>query len=279
MHVVDVGLSQRWNKKRSSWAPLRPVIDRDRYEVSVINDATARAFSQTHHYQGQIGPLRAAFGLFRREARGEKTLVGIAAFGVLMQPAAAERWCSLGCLEVPDLNRLCLLDSVEYNAESFFVARAMRMLRERVKGVRAIISYTDPVPRYASNGRQVLRGHVGQCYQALNMRYVGRSASRTLIQDREGRVVSARALSKLKNGERGADYVARQLFMAGAPPRHWGESGREYHDRALAEGPFVRIRHPGNLVYVHALDASRAVLDGLAPGLPYLKRIDLNLPP
>lgn len=275
---MDVsGLSQRWKRRRATWAPVRSVIDPDRYEVVVISDSQARTFCETNHYSGSIGACRLACGLLRRETGGEKELVGVAVFGVLMQPAAAERWCSRPCLEVPDLNRLCLLDKAEFNAESFFVARALRLLRERVRGVRALISYTDPVPRFAADGRQVLRGHVGQCYQALGMRFVGWSSARNLIMNRDGRVVSGRSLSKLRNGERGADYVARQLFMAGAPPRRFGESGREYHDRALAEGPFTKVKHPGNLVYVHAIDDGRDVTAGLAPALPYLKRSDLNL--
>ena len=67
-------------------------------------------------------------------------------------------------------------------------------------------------------------------------------------------MVSARALSKLRNDDRGAAYAYRDLLAAGAPPRQLGEDNRAYVARALAEGPFRRFKHPGNLTYTWALD-------------------------
>ena len=47
-----------------------------------------------------------------------------------------------------------------------------------------------------------------------------------------------------------AGYAYSQLLAAGAPPIRPGETGRGYVGRALLEGPFRKIRHPGNLAYV-----------------------------
>lgn len=55
----------------------------------------------------------------------------------------------------------------------------------------------------------------------------------------------------------------------GAPRRRPGESGSEYVRRALAEGPFRRVRHPGNFVYVWPL--APTVAAALPPALPYPK--------
>ena len=80
-------------------------------------------------------------------------------------------------------------------------------------------------------------GHVGTCYQSTGARHVGRSRPRTLLFDTEGRVVSERALTKLRNDETGAKYAYAQLTAAGAPRRRMGESARDYVDRATKEGP------------------------------------------
>lgn len=274
---MDVDVAQRWSERRPRWVASRQVIDPDRYHVEKIGDADARRFLEREHYSGTMGASRLTVGLFRREAGGVRRLSGVAVFGFLMQPAAANRWCDQECEDVPELNRLACLPEVEFNGESFFVAKALTLLREKMPRARALISYSDPVPRVSTCGRMVLIGHVGQVYQALGMRFVGRSSARTLLLDQNGKVISGRSLSKLRNAERGQEYVARQLECAGAPARRFGEEGPDYLERALREGPFRRLRHPGNLVYVSALDQSRQTISGLAPGLPYLKRRDLGL--
>ena len=66
--------------------------------------------------------------------------------------------------------------------------------------------------------------------------------------------MSQRALSKLRRGDVGADYAYRDLIAMGAPRIRRGEAGADYVRRALAEGPFTVVRHPGNHTYVWALD-------------------------
>lgn len=274
---MQLDFTQRWFERRSRWVLHREVLDPERFRVGRIEEGIARRFCERHHYAGGLGAVRLSVGLFERVGRGEEELVGACVFGMLMQPRAAERWCGQDARLVPELHRLCLLDRTPFNAESWFVARAMRVLRERLPSARALISYADPVPRHDAQGRVTKFGHVGTCYQALSMRFTGTSSRRTLIVARDGRILSERSLSKLRNGERGARYAERQLSEAGAPARRTGEEPREYVARAVREGPFRQVRHPGNLVYVMALDGAADTVARLAPALPYLDKAALGL--
>lgn len=152
------------------------------------------------------------------------------------------------------LSRLVLLDDVPANGESWFVARALRLLRAEKPDVGAVVSYSDPVVRTTLDGARVMPGHVGTVYQALNAMHVGRSRKETVILDRDGVVVDRRGImSKLRNDEQGAAYAYARLTAAGAPPRRPLEGGVAYVERALREGPFRRFRHPGNHTYVWTL--------------------------
>ena len=110
-------------------------------------------------------------------------------------------------------------------------------------------------------GREVKPGHLGIIYRAFNGRLVGRSSARTLVLARDGRVVSGRTLSKIRNGERGAAAGYETLLQMGAPRRMPGEADAAWVSRALRDGPFRRLPHPGNLAYVWGLDEdARAAL-------------------
>lgn len=176
-----------------------------------------------------------------------------------------------------ELGRLVLLDEVEANGESWFVARALRQLREVLPQVQTVVSYSDPVPRTRMDGSIYFPGHIGCVYAALNARFCGRSHARAMWVARNGMVVSPRALSKIRNEERGIDYAMRQLVTLGAPPRQRGEPPRLYVERALREGGFRRVWHKGNYVYTFALGSARqrrALRQRFAPALPYPKDVD-----
>lgn len=170
-----------------------------------------------------------------------------------------------------ELGRLCLLDEEPFNAESALVSRAFRLLKSEKPQIRGVFSCADPTERwsYPAGGEpiRVKRGHWGQVYQALNARYAGLTSRRKLWLTREGRVLSERSLSKIRNQESGADYAARQLVAAGAPDREPGEDPRSWVERSLTSGSFVRMLHPGNHVYTFGLDVEmRRHLERRHPG-------------
>ncbi|WP_448205364.1 Mom family adenine methylcarbamoylation protein [Azospirillum sp. sgz302134] len=269
---------QRWTAGRASYRSAGEPIDPRRYGVEEIDEGAARAFVMQHHYSGSYPAALFRVGLFRTAPFRRAELVGTAVFSVPMNPnaVAAHAGTSAGC----ELGRFVLVDEVEANGESHFLARAFDLLAALRDGggaqrFRAVLSYSDPVPRSSVDGAVTLPGHVGVVYQASNARYVGRSEPRTHILDQAGRIISPRALTKLRKDERGAAYAYERLRVAGAPPRLPFESGRDYVRRALAEGPFRRLKHNGNHTYVFAVGDRRTRWDTsrtFAPALPYPKK-------
>lgn len=165
-----------------------------------------------------------------------------------------------------------LLDQVPGNGESWFVARCFRLLRAEKPEVEGVVSYCDPVERRGDDGQIVMPGHVGTVYQALNAKYRGRGSARTLWVGPAGQFISERALSKLRQGDSGADYAEQQLRSIGAPPRARGENACAWWSRIKSHGCLRSIRHPGNHVYVFGLTASaRQRLGAADPGV-YPKR-------
>jgi hypothetical protein len=128
------------------------------------------------------------------------------------------------------------------------------------------------MPRRNVDGTSFRPGHVGIIYQAHNGRYVGRSRPEWLWIDQQGRVLSPRTLSKLRNDEVGAAGAYETLRRAGAPDRRPFEDGAAYVTRALAEGPFRLVKHPGNHTYVWPIgERQPATRRGMPPALPYPK--------
>lgn len=260
---------QRWRHRRDSYRPAGEPIDPSRYGVEPIaTEAEAKAFVVQHHYEGSHPAARVSVGLYRARRWFTPELVGVAVFSVPAQAASLPCWT--GTSAGVTLGRFVLLDDVPANGETWFLARAFRALTVEKPDVRAVLSYSDPVARRRLDGSVTTPGHVGTIYQAFNGRHLGRSKAETQWLDPEARVVSRRALSKIRNDERGAGAAYRRLLEAGAPPRRLGEAAAVYVRRALTEGPFRRVRHPGNLVYVWAVGADRRVTErGFAPALDY----------
>lgn len=262
--------AQRWHEGRERWtAPEHGVFDPTRYRVEPILDRAAKAFVCAHHYSASYPAARFRVGLVDRDT---EALVGVCVFSVPMSQGVLLRYADLrDSNEGAELGRLVLAQDVPFNAESWFVARALKLLRE-AKGVRFVLSYSDPVERRSALGEIVKRGHIGTIYQALNARYMGRSTARALLLAPSGVCVSPRALSKIRNEESGARYAEAQLLDAGAPPRGAHETGAEYVARALAGEGWRRVAHEGNLAYGWALERGRKgeSLFNLPP-LPYVR--------
>ncbi len=250
--ITGMAGSQRWRSKRSRFVPPDRLFDPSRCEAVILSESEAKSFVLQHHYSGSYPAARVRTGLIVTPQFGKPYLAGAAVFSVPMQGAAITKY-----LSVPhqndgvELGRLVLLDDeyTGFNAESWFVSRSFKLLRLAIPGISGVISYSDPVPRYADDGALVKPGHAGTIYRAVNAKYHGRSRRRTLLVSKSGIVVSERAISKIRNEEVGIDYACRQLVALGAPPIMPHEPGAGYVVRALTEGGFRKISHPGNHVF------------------------------
>lgn len=263
--------SQRWRDRRSGFVPNTTVIDPALHSVDVIDCyREAKPFVERHHYSGSFPATRLSCGLFRNGGGGRSELVGVCSFAVPMNNASIRLHTGLDDpLAGVDLGRLVLLDHVEANAESWFVSRAFRLLRREKPGILSVIAYSDPVRRIADDGSIVMPGHCGMVYQALSAKVRGRSSARTDHIMPNGRIVSPRALAKIRSDDTGAAYATRQLVDAGAAARRVGEDPSAWIARLDRDGVIRKRRHPGNWVYAFALTRAARMAERSLPSLSY----------
>ena len=261
---------QRWRKRRDSYRPAGEPIDTSKYGVEVIEEKDAKQFVTNHHYSASYPAARFRAGLFRTTQANIPDLVGTAVFSVPMQRRVIP--CYAPGTEPNngvELGRFVLLDDVPANGESWFLARAFKLLKQELD-LRVVVAYSDPVPRTTSLGHEIKPGHVGTIYQAYNGQYLGRAGGEKLTLAADGTVISRRSLNKIKNEERSAGYAYEKLIEKGAPRRLPFEDSKSYVERVLNSGAFRQVKHPGNHVYAWPL--SKKV--EMKPALPYPKKVD-----
>jgi hypothetical protein len=254
---LDLGaVCQRWRNRRHSWRPTgEGGFDPTRYRVREMpNDLvhTAKAFVLAHHYSGSWPAVRFAYGLIDTAASPADRLVGVLTLGIPTQVAVLTS--VFGRLtpyeESLELNRLVLLDDVPANAETWAQARAFRLAAAR--GVRGVVAHSDPETRTrltAHGPELIFPGHYGTIYQAKGMHYLGKTRPRRLTMLPDGSVLHDRAMSKVRNGERGQGGVERRLVAAGARPRGTGEPGRVWLQEALHAVGARSVHHGGHHRY------------------------------
>lgn len=256
------GGCQRWRQGREHYRPAGEPFEPTRYGVEPIDFRLSRQFVTQHHYSGTMPAARLQLGLrHKASAFQTDTLAGVLVFSVPVpvQEQAVPAWLGLPPRLGIEIGRLVLLDAVPGNGESWFLGRCFRLLRQLLPEVQGVLSYCDPLERRDAQGHVVKRGHIGTVYKAFNGRYAGRSAARTLLLSADGRSVNERTLSKIRLGEQGAGYAIRQLQALGAPAPRPGEAGPAYVARAVSEGGFRKVRHPGNLAFTWRLPRGHVV--------------------
>jgi hypothetical protein len=237
---------QRWREGRASYRPAGEVFNTGRAAVALLDERTAKTFVETHHYSHSMVAARLRVGVFVKPAFGAEFLGGVLVFSVPMSQQVIPATLGLAPHAGVELGRMCLLDSLEANAETWALGQAFRLLRQRLPDVRGVVAYCDPVERRDAQGVLTKRGHLGTIYRAHNAVALGRGAARTLWLLPDGRVASERALSKLRTGETGQDYAERVLRNAGAPQRSPAEPGADWILRLKREEFLTRMAHPGN---------------------------------
>jgi hypothetical protein len=261
--------NQRWRGRRHFFVPPERRFRPARYDVLELpGDAAAKAFVLQHHYAGSYPAARRRYGLF-----GPAGLEGVAVFSVPCNDRVLTGVFAAPAHQTVELGRFVLLDQVGFNGESYMLARCFELLRR--EGFRGVVSFCDPVPRTTADGQVVFRGHLGTIYQAANAVYLGRGTARTLRLLPDGRVLSERALSKLRVPDRlprvkGWRYAADLLEEAGADPAPEPGCG-DLAGWAARWVPLLTrpLRHPGCHRYAFALD--RRLRPRLPPALAYPK--------
>ena len=253
-------MNQRWRKHRTLYRPAAEVIRTVEYDVAAIdNDREAKAFVLAHHAFGTYPAARLRFGLYHRHE-----LVGVAVFSHPCNDLVLTRVFRCDSVLAVELGRFVLLDSVPGNGETWFLGQCFAQLRSF--DLVGVLTFSDPVPRRNVEGQIVVSGHLGTIFQAHNGVYLGRGTARTLRLLPDGRVLSHRAIQKIRSGEQGWKYAAAELERFGAPPverdrRSWLAEWLPQLTRPL--------KHPGNHRYAWPLNRTARRL--MPAGLPYPK--------
>jgi hypothetical protein len=263
-------LNQRWRDGRASYRPAGETIDTRAFEVAAIpDDTTAKAFVTRHHYSASFPAARFRYGLYRGDE-----LAGVAVFSVQWKHVLEPLFPGLhrDCVE---LGRFVLLDDVAANGETWFLARCFEGLRS--EGLAGVVSFSDPCPRAAADGRTVFPGHVGTIYQAFNARYLGRSKAETKWLLANGTVFESRNATKIRKLEPGWRYAVAALERAGAVPFWTLLNPYSYEDRAAwVDAALCKVarkfRHTGNHRYAWGL--TRRTHRHLPESQPYPKLSD-----
>lgn len=143
------------------------------FDVQIIPASIGKEFIIAHHYSRGVhnGPI--CVGLINNGK-----LVGVCAFAAPSSEAVRASVFGEDMKQsVIELHRLVLLDEVPKNAESFFISRALRELKNHRPYYKAVLSFADPT-----------QNHLGIIYQATNALYCGVSAPATFYLDPDGRL-------------------------------------------------------------------------------------------
>lgn len=161
------------------------------YDVARIAPSSARSFVETNHYsRGMTNAPGPCYGLF-----DGGFLIGAIVFAtpcsenVRRLPYGPDRRDS-----VTELHRLVILDVTPRNAESFFIARAFRLLRCDRDRIHGVVSFAD-----------ASKDHVGTIYQATNALYYGVGETRRFYIDADGRLRHRRQCGRNISPEEAVD--------------------------------------------------------------------------
>ncbi len=193
---------QRWRERRAVFLQKQIFFNPRLHEIVKIPMKLAAEWIVKNHYLGSFPSATVCYGIFRS---GE--LTGVAVLGTAQHkntipnvfgPAHAK-----DCLL---LQRFALEAVLEFNAESYLLARVRALLkREGYCGILTIAMKRRKLTRSAILLFPVISGR----FLSDNAVYLGRSARLDEYLFADGNVLSNRSFSKSVNNESGRNYMAR----------------------------------------------------------------------
>lgn len=144
------------------------------YTVKVIPCKVGKEYIIKNHYtHGCHNAPSPCIGLFDGD-----NLIGVCAFAC---PCSENVRSSVFGKEykdwVTELHRFHILDVTPKNTESWFLVRALKLLKEIKPQIRAVISFSDTTV-----------GHEGIIYKATNAYRIGKTGKATFYRDETGRL-------------------------------------------------------------------------------------------
>ena len=259
---MDTNRSQRWRDRRFRLVDDVELVDRRAYTVEPIAHAAARAFVARHHYLPTWPAAQLAVGLFGSQRSANAGLTGVAVFAVPATAAVIARHTGFAEAERGAvLARFILLDEIPQNGESFFLSRALRLLRREKPAIEAVVSYADPGA-----------GHIGRCYAALSGAHRGVTRPRRVLRIGEA-TISGRTLSKVRGDERGAAGAVDRMVAAGMPRPAVLEGGAAWLNRLIEERLLLPHVQAGLFAYCFELTREARRRGRALPRRPYPKLV------
>lgn len=250
--------SQRWRERRARYVDDLSVINPRDFAVDRLDPSPARLFVAQHHYLPNYPVAQVAVGLFGKQA----ALVGIAVFAMPSTARVITRHTGFAdAARGTTLARFFLLPEIAGNGESWFLSRALRVLRRERPAIEAVVSYSDPQA-----------GHIGQCYAALSGAYRGMTRPRTAYSI-GGVPISGRSLSKISLNERGAAGAIGQLVNLGAPKPLISEEPCAWLARLRRDRILLAERTLGLFTYCFELSHAARRQGRDLPRKPYPKQL------
>jgi hypothetical protein len=146
---------------------------------------TVRKFLKKWHYSDYVNiQAKHTFCLFKNGKFDIPEMIGVCIYTRPAGPSAGQTYYPEAPNKVLELRRLCLIDDTPKNAESFFVGRTLRWLRQNT-GWEFVISYADEE-----------QGHKGVIYKASNFKYLGKTSPGKKLEV-DGKSFHIRTLSML----------------------------------------------------------------------------------
>jgi hypothetical protein len=146
---------------------------------------TVRKFLKKWHYSDYVNiQAKHTFCLFKNGKFDIPEMIGVCIYTRPAGPSAGQTYYPEAPNKVLELRRLCLIDDTPKNAESFFVGRTLRWLRQNT-GWEFVISYADEE-----------QGHKGVIYKASNFKSLGKTSPGKKLEV-DGKSFHIRTLSML----------------------------------------------------------------------------------
>lgn len=152
----------------------QPSMRLSNYKVSRIDCELAKNYIIKNHYShGCHNAPSPCYGLFDNDK-----LIGVLMFATPCSENVRESIFGKEHKDwVIELHRLHILDVTPKNAESWFIARCLKLLRQDNPKIKAIISFADST-----------QGHEGIIYKATHFTYCGKTGKATFYLDENGRL-------------------------------------------------------------------------------------------
>lgn len=166
--------------------------------VEQIPYKMGKDFVTQHHYLHGISGGAICFGLFEND-----DLVGVCAFAnPVSEAVCASIFGDEHKRRILELHRLVILDEIGDNAESFFIARSLKLLKVVKPYLWGVVSFADST-----------EGHIGVIYQATNAIYYGKTNKNKGLVDNTGRLrhtrLNGKNITKKQADEWGWEWVMR----------------------------------------------------------------------